>query len=145
MFLICRTSSDNDYYQCAKLDLGQELARNLLTYRSLAKKAQTFDSQFYCVEFFSYDVVYGECFGTVGHFEPGQWLSVSQDPQLDDGWSKVAAPAMRVTKDGILWSASPKHSSGYFETEEIPWDDLEAVVRGEDPFPSAEDQEAAKE
>lgn len=144
MHLICRTTADSYFYGFTWLELTPEVARRLLSYRTFFEQVRGHDGRLYCLEFFDNTVAYGKGFTSAAIEDVGSgcWQEVPGDPGLLAGWP-TCAETLKVTDSGVLWSASPKHSDGSFETEEIAWDDLDAAARGEHPFaPHKEASEA---
>ena len=66
-----------------------------------------------------------------------EWVRVSDENAVyGDDDNPVCAETIKATGRGVLWSAWPENSSGYFETEELTWRDLDAVAAGINPFKS---------
>ena len=146
MHLICRTTADSGFYGFAWLNLTPELAQQLPSYRPVFAQVRSHNDRLYCLEFFDHAVDYGGDFkdakAAAGRdFEEG-WWEVAGDPGLTGGWP-TCAETMKVTDDGILWAAAPKHGGDYFETRLLTWEDLEAAARGEHPFGLQEEDRVA--
>lgn len=141
MKLFCGTSDSRGYCEWASTEITPAQARKLIdTYRPLFDHAKTVNSLLYCLEF--YDSINWANTTNAdtdrADFDNTQWYAVGDKVEVgsDDDLRnpRVAAETMKVTSGGILWSASPKHSDGYFETPELSWDDLEQITLGKNPF-----------
>jgi hypothetical protein len=139
--LVCQTSSSIGVYDYAALVISPATARAFIDkYRPAWHAIEKIDPSLYCLEFFDGRVTWGAMSRdvAVAALSDGEdWIEVETPGDVDTvvlEEGSVAAECMMVTKDGILWSASPKHSDGYFETKEISWEELEAIAGGKHPF-----------
>jgi hypothetical protein len=138
MILVCLTTDRGDDFRYALLNLRPMLATSLLRYRSVYERVNDFDSSLYALEFFDNEVDYGS--GLVeyddedleGLGEDG-WRYIGKDTIIV-GELLTAVETIKIVNTGVLWSASPKHGEGYFETPEISWEALEEVAAGRNPF-----------
>jgi hypothetical protein len=92
--------------------------------------------ELYCLEYFDWRVQYGRTLknDVLNESLDHEWKQSDQEyPKLNE-WNKVSAPTLKVTQDGCLWAAYPKHGTQEFETPRITWGEIEAVARGENPF-----------
>ena len=128
MFIACNTSAEEGGPQFALIELTPAIAGELLKYREAVQQTGKFGS-LCCVEYFESRVTWGETDLAIGD----EWVRVP-DQNAVHGGDPVCAETIKATGGGVLWSAWPEHSSGYFETEKLTWRDLEAVVAGRNPF-----------
>ncbi len=138
MFIACNTSSSLEIsgVEYAIMAITPAVAKTLLSYQPIYDIAKKFDRQLYCLEFFSLLVSYGNTELEIGD----EWVKVDKFSDVDTTKpdSSVSSATMKITSGGIIWSASPKHANGaYVETEELTWDDIAAVAKGENPFVAA--------
>jgi hypothetical protein len=129
------------------LNLRPVLAESLLRYRSVYERVNDFDSSLYALEFFDTEIDYGSSLveyddeDLEGLGEEG-WRYVGKDTIIV-GESVTAVETIKVVDTGVLWSASPKHGEGYFETPEISWEELEEVAAGRNPFRALDAKESS--
>lgn len=131
MFIACNTSAEEGSPQFASIELTPQIAAELLKYRSAVEQARKISEGFYCVEFFESRVLWGDTDLNIGD----EWVQVPSGNAVYGGDEyPICAETLKATITGVLWSAAPKHSDRYFETEELAWEDLEAVAAGHTPF-----------
>jgi hypothetical protein len=131
MFIACNTSGEEGSPHFALIELTPEIAAELLKYRSVVEQARKFSDRLHCVEYFESRVTWGDTNLDIGD----AWVRVPSENAVHGGDEhRVCAETIKITSTGVLWSASPKHSNGYFETEELAWDDIDAVAAGNNPF-----------
>ncbi len=139
MFLVCQTTDDTGGCEFATVEMRPEVARELLRYRPLYQQVAAHDASLYCLEFFDGRAVYGSGFDSIGGTDitgSADWYTSQSDPGLNEV-TGVAAATLKVTGQGLLWSASPRHGDGYFETPELTWGQLESLAEGGAPFDEA--------
>jgi hypothetical protein len=136
VILITTTSADADAWGVAELRIDAPLARRLLDFRAHYAAVKKFDERLYALEFFDGSVRYGDRFENIHEdLEAGFWTDGGARPGLAKRRkARTAAETMKITDQGILWSASDKHAGGEFETPELAWTDIEALAREENPF-----------
>ncbi len=139
MFLVCQTTDDIGGYEFAAVEMTPEVARELLRYRPLYQEVAAHDASLYCLKFFDGRAADGSGFDHISGTDltgSSGWYASRSDPGLDEG-SDVAAATLKVAGQGLLWSASPRHDNGYFETPELTWGQLESLSEGGAPFDEA--------
>jgi hypothetical protein len=147
--LIAQTTAEDLSHAVLSLTAGD--ARRLLAYRPVWEAVRGHDVDLYCLEFFDYRVTYLDSFrddfpgdpdtdaDTWYLARPGTRAAADAAQERDEAIG-VAAPTLKVTRDGVLWDASHKHTGGSWETPELSWEQLEALARGETPFELVPDQ-----
>lgn len=153
--LICHTTAGNsdfnslDEYNYATISISRGLAKHLLKFRAEWQRLRKLDDVLYCIELFDYKCLYGAAspLGLRPGKDDDRWYHCAEDPQLDSDMSSTAADTVKITEDGVIWSASPKHGEGYFETPCLKWLDLEHLSRGKVALPECplEDEEEEEE
>lgn len=137
MRIACEVRSD-DGPTHAVVDLTEEEAGRLLGYRPLFGIAVNYDEHLYCLEFFHPNVRFGDLTSPDGdHVDIADgWVRLplvdareeadtADVPTLQS--ERVDVACLRVTRDGVLWTCSPRHSDASIETPLILWESLEAV------------------
>ena len=154
--LACATTDQGQFYNYAVQSLTLKQARNLLSLRKLWRDVHKKQQQLYGIDIFDYLVEYGPAIAGAEDVETRtdgacraawQRLVLANGAPFPDNARifsgtqyPTCADSLTLTGDGIIWSASPKHSEGRFETPVLLWKQLEAVARGRNPFDTVEMQ-----
>ena len=139
--LVCATTDSRGEFNWALLDLTRKRAGELLALRRTWEQVHRNQKSLYCLEIFDNAPIWlADITG----------LDEATDEAAQCDWtmlpgtygctkaSSVAAETMKVTRDGVLWSAAPKHGDGYFETRELSWKHLKRIAAGQCPFATDE-------
>jgi hypothetical protein len=134
----CTTTDSTGYFDYAFIELDEKLAKYLLGLKDLFDYALTKDSSLYCVECFDGAATW--CDSAQVELPDQKWHQINgSDLWMEESDNKVTAETIKATNGGVLWSASPKYSDGYFETRELSWDLIQRFANGEkDLFTKAE-------
>ena len=139
MYLYCKTTDLTGGCDYARLKLTKVLAKWLLSFRPIFENVRLVSSNLYAIEIFDYEVDYtndspGGVFDDDPEVSEGTWFAGKTGRRL--GIVEVDVPTVKVTDNGVLWSASPHNGEGYFETPQLSWADLEMFLAGSCPLPS---------
>lgn len=140
MRLLCKTTDSSDGgYNYATVDIDVERVKELLTMRPIWDQTQKLLPSLYCLEIFDatpefYESVDLDNLSEDDQYrvENGEFIEV---PTIGEAFVPVygeqhstCVETLRITKDGVLWSASPKYGEGSFETLELSWKRLEEIA-----------------
>jgi len=141
--LVCVTTANDRGPNYAGIAINKSSASELMQYRDLTVPLIAHDDSFYCIEFFDSSSIRWNDRLIDEDLEDSldsssEWLRVEQLDDIDQLFDKanslrLAAETAKITRDGVLWSASPKHSDGYFETQELSWYVIEQIAKGNGP------------
>lgn len=127
IYLVCQTTEPGLY---AVLHLTVVLAQTLLGYRPHFDGIKKDDDQIYCIEYFDWTLLYVDDLLDVDtsevDFEQECWFLHDGEPRTYP--AVVSVSTVKVLDNGILWSASPKHTDGYVETPVLTWESLEEFL-----------------